>query len=503
MTAKGLLLVAVLALSCSSIETVDRGTTVAFARLQQRRLQLAELGAEEIAAGRAAAAFFVLEFRKSQALAGLAAGSGRGRADAVPEVYRNIDQNFTTVGPAGAGSGATRGVQVMAEREPSALVTLAAADVAAFWQEQQEVAVRIQSIATRGLPYRLMLAGRFVVTTAEEIQRGLTGEQVLLSFQVSADAVHVFVVSRGTAHVVRLPESPEALRLQTKALVGALRVASGDGWQDTARWLWQALLAPLGPQVANAKVITVVPDGFLANVPFAVLQNPQGQLVLEHARVGYLPSASFYHAILQRPLPRAAPRMLALGNALYPKNWSPLETAEAEARAVSRIFDDSSLLVGAAATEQRFVDAYRNYNVLHLATHGQFAGAAAAAASSLLLTSGDGADGHLTAAEISRLDLSHCYLAVLSACETSVVGDDDALGSITAAFLSAGAPTVIGSLWQVSDDSTAILMLRFYEHFLQVGSAQALRAAQLALRQHPRWQHPFYWAAFVLYGMDK
>lgn len=498
-----LLLWAALAPGCSSMETAGRGTTVSFERLQRERAHLPEVCAGEIAAGRSAEAFYVLEFSKSRAFAGLSAGSGRGRTDSVPELYRNLDQNFASTEVAAVSGELTRGLAVARARQPSALGQLAAHDDSAFWQEQQEVALRIESIARRGLPYRLALAGRFVITTVEEIQRGLAGDLVLLSFQVSADAVHVFVVTRGDSRLVRLNETPEALRLQTAALIGALRLAKGDAWQGVARWLWQALLGPLGPEVARARAITFVPDGFLANVPFAVLESPTGQLLLEQARVSYLPSASFYNAIIQRPLLAAPPRMLAIGNALYPKPWQPLATAEAEARAVSRIFDDSSLLVGADATEQRFVDAYRNYNVLHFATHGQFAGAEAAAASSLLLTRGGGADGHLTAAEISRLDLSHCYLAVLSACETSMVGADDALGSITAAFLSAGAPTVIGSLWQVSDDSTAILMMRFYEHFLELGSAEALRSAQLAVRKQPRWQHPFFWAAFALYGMDK
>ncbi|MBM4342305.1 MAG: CHAT domain-containing protein [Deltaproteobacteria bacterium] len=489
--------------ACATIQTTGRGTTLPFERLERARRDLPDLIAGEIAQGRPAQAFYALEVARSRRFAGLSAGSGRGRADEVPEVFRDLDRSFEAqAAPIGPG-GRSRGLAGLKPRQPEAFHQVAERDDQAFWLGQQEVARRIESIDKRGLPYRLALAGHLVITTLEEIQRGLAGDQVLLSFHLGGDAVHVFVVTRASARLVHLQTPPQALRLQVSSLSGALRLAQGDAWRGVSRWLWMALLAPLGPEVARAKAVTVVPDGFLANLPFGVLESPAGQLLTEGARVAYLPSATFYHAIVQRPLSADAPRMLAVGNASYPEPWLPLPTAEVEARAVSRMFDDSALLVGDDASEHRVMDAYRNFNILHLATHGQFAGAAAAGASSLILTRGAGADGHLTAAEISRMDLSHTHLVVLSACETTLSGSDDALGSITAAFLAGGTPTVIGSLWQVSDDATARLMLRFYDRFLELGSAEALRAAQAAIRKDPRWQHPFFWAAFVLYGMDK
>ena len=75
---------------------------------------------------------------------------------------------------------------------------------------------------------------------------------------------------------------------------------------------------------------------------------------------------------------------------------------------------------------------------------------------------------------------------------------------LTRAFLYAGAPSVVVSLWQVADRSTADLMVRFYQQLDRTGNkAEALRRAKLDLLAAPRTSHPYYWASFVLVGEAK
>ena len=497
------LLVALSAGACVSMETRSRGTVVPFEELHRRRATLPALVLAEAEAGQAARAFYAHEVNKSRHFTGLSAAprgkSGQMRA---PPLFRDLDRSFATR-PNAAG-GRTRGLTLVAARQPEQLQQLASSDDAAFWREQRKTHERLESIDKRNLPYELALAGRFVITTAEEVQRGLQGQQLLVSYAVVGEVVYAFGMARTGLRAVRLKSGASALRQLTSQLATAVRLAEGDTWRQPAKALWLALFAPFAAELSTARRVTLVPDGFLANVPFALLVNPAGRLLIDDAAVSYLPSASFYRALLTRPLFAEKPRMLVLGNAIYPQPWTPLPTAETEARAVANVFDDTTLLVGKEATEERFVDSLNNHNIFHFATHGMLAGQLAGQASSLLLTRTASADGYLTAAELARLDLSRSYLAVLSACETSVstAGGGD-LGSISAAFLAAGAPTVIGSQWQVSDDATAVLMVDFYAHFLDVGTADALRAAQLRVRKHPDWQHPFFWAAFVLYGWDR
>ena len=110
-------------------------------------------------------------------------------------------------------------------------------------------------------------------------------------------------------------------------------------------------------------------------------------------------------------------------------------------------------------------------------------------------------DGSLTVQEVYGLDLSHANLVVLSACETDLgvasAGDD--ITGLTRAFLYAGTPSVIASLWSVNDKATNLLMTSFYRHLSDgLTKAEALQAAQADTRA--QFPHPFYWAAFVLTG---
>jgi len=90
---------------------------------------------------------------------------------------------------------------------------------------------------------------------------------------------------------------------------------------------------------------------------------------------------------------------------------------------------------------------------------------------------------------------------VLSACQTNLgdLSEGDELLGLTRAFFFAGTPTVVASLWNVEDESTALLMERFYTHLRGgMGKAEALRQTQLEVRE--QYPNPYYWAGFVLTG---
>ncbi len=122
------------------------------------------------------------------------------------------------------------------------------------------------------------------------------------------------------------------------------------------------------------------------------------------------------------------------------------------------------------------------------------------------------ADGKLTIEDIWGLPLNGTSLATLSACDTGmgeILSGDDIV-SLENAFIYAGTPSVVSTLWPVADDSTAKLMEHFYSNMSQgKGKADALRVAQLAMirlgkttgrRQPVTWSHPYFWAPFMLRG---
>ena len=111
------------------------------------------------------------------------------------------------------------------------------------------------------------------------------------------------------------------------------------------------------------------------------------------------------------------------------------------------------------------------------------------------------ADDHFTAQEIARQVWSDANLVVLSACNTGT-SSLDTIGhrSLAGAFLKAGAPYVLGTLWPVDDRATRMFMTEFYT---AVNSGQtpedSLRRAQAKLRDSPDYRHPVYWGGFVLF----
>jgi CHAT domain-containing protein len=99
------------------------------------------------------------------------------------------------------------------------------------------------------------------------------------------------------------------------------------------------------------------------------------------------------------------------------------------------------------------------------------------------------------------VNLQKTQLVVLSACQTQLGKQsrgDDIIG-LNRAFIYAGTPTVVASLWSVDDEATNTLMTAFHIHLKQgMGKAAVLQAAQAETRaNHP---HPYDWAAFVLTG---
>jgi CHAT domain-containing protein len=141
------------------------------------------------------------------------------------------------------------------------------------------------------------------------------------------------------------------------------------------------------------------------------------------------------------------------------------------------------------------------FPVVHLATHGQFS---SNKEKTFILTW----DGQLKIEDLANLlrnrDQSQSNaieLLVLSACQTAK-GDKRAALGLAGVAVRAGARSTLASLWSIDDESSAVLMSQFYQELARttVSKAEALRQAQLSLLQTPQYQHPRYWAPFVLVG---
>jgi len=143
---------------------------------------------------------------------------------------------------------------------------------------------------------------------------------------------------------------------------------------------------------------------------------------------------------------------------------------------------------------------------VHFATHGVVDSERPALTGlvlSLLDEHGAPQNGYVRLADIYNMRLD-ADLVVLSACQTALGKQikGEGLVGLARAFMYAGAPRVVATLWEVNDAATAVLMKLFYRGVLQEQRtpAAALREAQLQMSRDPRWAAPYYWAGFVMQG---
>lgn len=340
------------------------------------------------------------------------------------------------------------------------------------------------------------------VPTLTELQAQLGADTTLLSYLVTPDAVLAFVLSKNSLQAVELPVDEAALNAQ----VEELRAALGAGLEPplaALQRLSSLLVEPLRAHLQTPR-LGIVPHGALHLLPFAALRDASGHWLGEQFELFHLPSASVLPFLAAKRKARLGP-LLALAQGHAP-GLPPLRQAEAEARAVAALLG-GSVLVGSEASEVALRERAAGVGVLHIAAHGQL-NAAAPLFSRLVLAGDDDLDttrdGSLEVREIYGLNLQQASLVVLSACQTqlgTLSRGDDMIG-LSRAFLYAGAPTVVGSLWKVDDAATAALMTGFYTQLKQGSApAAALRAAQAEARA--RDPDPFKWAAFLLTGAPR
>ena len=340
----------------------------------------------------------------------------------------------------------------------------------------------------------------WTIAAATEIQRLLPRDTALIEYVVGKQAVSVLVIT--PTLVIGLPVliTSESLSSRTELLRDLIMEQSPE-WVQPARGLRRFLVDPLQAAGYLGKIhqLVIVPDGVLNYVPFAALPTGSDRFLGDDFTVAYLPSAA---ALARGPGTGSGRALLAMA-----PSDAHLPNATAEVRSIGQMFPRGSrVVVGKAATKTLFKRVAADYDYLHLATHGSL-NRNVPSLSALELEPDDQNDGRLELHEIVGMKL-HARLVTLSACETALgkgyftetPAGDEFVG-LTRAFLNAGGHNVLASLWAVNDESTRVLMVRFYQHLLESGPAEALARAQRELRHSDaRYRDPYYWASFVMVG---
>ena len=322
---------------------------------------------------------------------------------------------------------------------------------------------------------------------------------VTLVYEALYDRTIMWVLTSAGVRMQSLPVAASRLDSLAGALELALRTdrIAGDAG-DPSRALFDAVIAPAETELHGARRLTVIADGPLARIPFAALRDQAGRLIVERLALRY--------ASRLGDAPERAPRVgtvaivgdPAFDPALFPE-LSPLRGADSEARSVESVYPRATVLAGTGAVKPTVVAALGRASIVHFAGHAVRVDRAPSLSSLVLARQPGGfAANTLSAAELTRLDLRHLALVVLSSCGTMAPGRRAAGETgLATAFLDAGAGAVVSSIWDVDDDATAPLMSAFHQR-LAAGAPPdiALQQAQLEMLRRSAGQDAGTWAAF-------
>jgi CHAT domain-containing protein/tetratricopeptide (TPR) repeat protein len=375
--------------------------------------------------------------------------------------------------------------------------------------------------------------------TVYEVQRTfLSPKRAIIEYLVSEESSEVFVVRQDTFCIVHLPIKRSNVQklVQRMSNVFSAEEKSSQVWSASlanfssgaCAEAYETLFKPLVPYLKSVDEVTIIPDDVLGGLAFECLvmdtpfSNSFGGVRFVTQRY-----AISYAFALTPLLPRCqvphkpTKGVLAVGN---PQIENPLMTpitganrvsllpspsraipslpgAEKEVRSIQSEFDGTiTVLLHSEATKTAVMSLLSRYMVVHIAAHTRIDMDDPLSSCFYLVPDlGKGDPDKLLALDLLASNLA-AQLVVLSSCNTVKFNEGKGGGGFVEALLGAGVPNVVGCLWNVDDDASALLMGRFY-HYLNHGNplSRALQRAKIDVICSGR-SDPFYWAPFVLIG---
>ncbi len=325
----------------------------------------------------------------------------------------------------------------------------------------------------------------------------------------------ILILPNQERHLQWIDKSQETLRQEiTNFYAGLIRGKRDINYNTKdAENLYELIIRPFEDDLSANKITTLVfiQDSFLRNVPMAALYDKKDKkYLIEKYAIASTPSLQLtstqkVNIKSSRALILAVSQEAKIDDKLF----EALTNVPLETKAVQELFADTKKLENQEFTISNLEQEIQNtsYPIIHVATHAQFG---TIAEDTFLVT---GNNDKLTINQLETLlrqtnnSSNLVELLALTACQTAV-GDDRSTLGLAGVALQAGAKSAMASLWSVGDESTANLVAEFYSKLREskMSKAQALQIAQLKLINAKeteidiQYNHPYYWAPFILIG---
>jgi len=352
-------------------------------------------------------------------------------------------------------------------------------------------------------------------TTLADIRTALDNQTAILSYMVGDHHIYVFTITKSKLNLESLPKS-ESFEDNIAYFLNTIRFSAYKNFVKMGYTIYKDIFPKSIPR--QIKSLVIIQDGKLSVLPMEALitkkispESPANfaalPYVLLEKSVSYSYSATLWYQNLGKANSSSTQGIALIapidfeGNAALPGTEKEVN----EIAAVCRLknFKANTLLKKEAQENLIKSLNLKDFSVLHFATHG-LVDEESPDLSQVFLGKSEQEDGNLFAGEIYNLRLN-ADLVTLSACEVGLgkLTKGEGLIGLSRAFLYAGAKNLVVSLWKVSDESTARLMINFYTNHLtykQLSYGQAMRQAKLSLIQDKSYARPYYWAAFIVLG---
>jgi CHAT domain-containing protein len=328
----------------------------------------------------------------------------------------------------------------------------------------------------------------------QALREQLKEDECLIQYIPTSQKLYIQVAAKNMTDIweVAIPRD-SLMRLAKFAYAGITHQLDMETLEPKLKKLHQLLIYPVRQVLRQYKQVTVIPIQQLCYLPMGALIDEKGDFEITNSAIGYISSA-YLMGLIYQIKPVSGNKLLLIGD---PDGSLP--GARKEVESIRQQSPGAKSFIGKQATLQNIMANAQGVNSLHLATHGVLDEDSPDL--SYLLLEG----GNLTLPEIFTLPLKEADLVFLSACETNKGGKNGLeYATITRAFVNAGTPSVVSTLWKVNDGSSKDIAINFYKKFSERGEKlTSLVVAQrtfLQNNQQTNLSHPFYWAGFVLSG---
>jgi CHAT domain-containing protein len=331
---------------------------------------------------------------------------------------------------------------------------------------------------------------------ADDIRQMLDKNTTIFSYYITDKTLFIWILNKDRLHLEKVKISKEDIASLVLSFKDSIAAKDQDKTESLSEKVYNNFIKPVIPFVSGDR-IGIIPHGSLYYLPFAAI-SLKGQYIVDTFSFFHIPNSGVLKYVMNKK-PAQNLNILAFVNPDIKDIKYELASSGTEIESVQNIIPQANIFLKIEATEAKVKTMISNYDLVHFATRAFFVEESPLNSYLLLIPSGND-DGRLTAAEIFKLKFRG-RAVVMSSCKTTPrnYSGGTEIASLNRAFLYAGSPSVVSTLWNIDEKNKAIFMDLFY---INLGKNESI-ADSLRITQNEMIRlgyKPFDWAGFLLNG---